>query len=98
MYNVYPGEFNLATKKRACSLLGHLLAQKRSFGGLVRRCSGPVVSAPASRSPVSGSNPGPEPTRPQCGLRGGRSHCTVLLGGDFTPLPFNPSLHNEKSS
>ena len=43
---------------------------------LSRRCGGLVVRVPASRSPVPGSNLVPGP--PQCGLRGGRSHCNTV--------------------
>ena len=42
---------------------------------LQRRCGGPVVRVPASRSPVLDSILGPGGASPQCGLRGGRSHC-----------------------
>ena len=41
----------------------------RRCGGLARRCGGLVVSVPASRSPVHGSNLGRGLT-PQSGLQG----------------------------
>ena len=44
---------------------------------MLRRWGGLVVSVPASRSPVPGSNLGRGPVSPQCGLRA--AHHTVIM-------------------
>ena len=54
----------------------------------LRRCGSLVVSVPASRLPVPGSNISPGPPSMQCGLRGGRSHCNTVQIKYWKPRPW----------